>query len=307
MTQQETVRPVHAAAGKIGRYEIIRKLGEGATSSVYLCRDPMDGRDVAVKLVAWSTNGEAGGRDVMRRLFLTEASLAGKLVHPNIVAIYGAAADDRSAYLVMEYVRGGTLKRYTCPENLLEVGGVIEIVHRCARALDFASQMGIIHRDIKPANLLITDDNDIKIADFGTAAMLQAGRTPAGGIGTPAYMSPEQHLDQRVTHQTDIYALGVVMFQLLTGRLPFYASNIAALAYQVLNRTPPPPSEFRPEIPAEVDAVVRRAIERDPAARYPTWEEFARDLAALAPKTPRSTRAMRSAPNAPPEPGSSSA
>lgn len=281
MTQQETIRTMPAAAGMIDGYEIVRKIGDGATSSVYLCRDLSDGREVAVKLIVWNADTEAVGRDVLRRLFLTEAALAGRLMHPNIVRIYDAAADENSARLVMEYVDGGTLQRFTRPENLLEVGDVIEIARKCAGALEYASRMGIIHRDVKPANILVTEHRDIKITDFGAAAALRAD--PVDGIGTPAYMSPEQHLGQPLTHQSDLYALGLVMFQLLTGRLPFYASNVAALAYQVLNRTPPPPSEFRPEIPARVDAVVRRAIECDPAARYPTWDEFVRDLAALAP------------------------
>lgn len=287
-----TPAPVGKTAGKIGKYEIISKLGDGATSSVYLCRDPFGDREVAVKLVAPDAQKEISGRNVMRRLFLTEASLAGKLVHPHIVEIYDAVADEDNAYIVMEYVGAGTLQRFTRPDNLLEVGDVIEIVYKCARALDFASQLGIIHRDIKPANILVKDDNDIKITDFGSAAILQTERTVVDGIGTPAYMSPEQHLDQPITCQTDIYALGVVTFQLLTGRMPFLASNIAALAHQVLNASPPLPSEFRPDIPGEVDVVVRRMIERDPAVRYPSWQQLADDVAAIASGAPLTKRGV---------------
>jgi serine/threonine protein kinase len=291
MQQAVAGRPT-GAINRIGKYEIARKLGDGATSTVYLGRDPFADRDVAIKLVSREAFTNAAGGQVVHRLFLNEASLAGKLVHPHIVEIYDAVADEESAYIVMEYVDGGTLQRFTRPDNLLELGDVIEIVYKCARALDFASQIGVIHRDIKPANILITAANDIKITDFGSAALLRTERTIVDGIGTPAYMSPEQHLNKLLTHQTDIYALGVVMFQLLTGRLPFQAGNIAALVHQILNADPPLPSEFRPDIPGEIDVVVRRALERDATVRYLTWEQFAADLAAIASGAPLTRRGV---------------
>jgi serine/threonine protein kinase len=291
MQQAVAGRPT-GAINRIGKYEIARKLGDGATSTVYLGRDPFADRDVAIKLVSREAFTNAAGGQVVHRLFLNEASLAGKLVHPHIVEIYDAVADEESAYIVMEYVDGGTLQRFTRPDNLLELGDVIEIVYKCARALDFASQIGVIHRDIKPANILITAANDIKITDFGSAALLRTERTIVDGIGTPAYMSPEQHLNKLLTHQTDIYALGVVMFQLLTGRLPFQAGNIAALVHQILNADPPLPSEFRPDIPGEIDVVVRRALERDATVRYLTWEQFAADLAAIASGAPLTKRGV---------------
>ena len=271
---------------KIGKYEVVRKLGEGATSSVYLARDPFANREVAIKKVAPGMLRDTGGGNVLRRLFLNEASLAGKLVHPHIVEIYDAVADEDQAYLVMEFVSGGTLQPFTRADNLLALGDVIEIVYKCARALDFASRLGVIHRDIKPANILVKANNDIKISDFGSAALLQSQHTVVEGIGTPAYMSPEQHLNKPLNHQTDIYALGVVMFQLLTGRFPFQAGNIAALAQQVLYEDPPLPSEFRREVSADIDQVVRRALERDPAKRYQNWQELADDLAAIAAGAP---------------------
>jgi predicted Ser/Thr protein kinase len=291
-TAQQTTAKQAGALNRIGKYEIVRKLGDGATSSVYLGRDAFANRDVAIKLVARDALKDSPSGKVMHRLFMNEASLAGKLVHPHIVEIYDAVADEDSSYIVMEYVDGGTLQRFTRPDNLLELGDVIEIIYKCARALDFASQFGVIHRDIKPANILVTQTNDIKITDFGSAAMMQTERTIVEGIGTPAYMSPEQHLNKTLTHQTDIYALGVVMFQLLTGRLPFQASNIAALAHQILSSDPPLPSEFRPDIPTAIDVVVRRAIEREPAVRYLTWEQFADDLAAIASGAPLTKRGV---------------
>ena len=267
---------------KIGKYEVSRKLGEGATSTVWLARDTFANRDVAVKVVARDAMQDSENANLMHRVFLTEASLAGKLVHPHIVQIYDAVSDDNVTYIVMEFVSGGTLQRFSRPDNLLSLGDVIEVIYKCTRALDFASQLGVIHRDIKPANVLVNDDNDIKITDFGSAALLLDNRTVIAGIGTPGYMSPEQHLNKPINHQTDIYALGVMMFQMLTGRLPFKADNIAALAHQVLNTDPPAPSTLRADIPPEIDAIVLQAMNRDPAKRYATWIHFANDLADVA-------------------------
>jgi serine/threonine protein kinase len=272
--------------GRIGKYDVIRKIGEGATSSVWLGRDSFANRDVAIKLVTQAAWRDVANAKVTQHLFLTEASLAGRLLHPHIVEIYDAAVDEDRAYIVMEFVGGGTLHRFARADNLLNLGDVIEVVYKCSRALDFASQQGVIHRDIKPANILIKNDTDIKISDFGAAAMLTTSRTVVDGIGTPAYMSPEQHLNQKLTVQTDIYALGIVMFQLLTGRMPFQAENIAALSYQVLNAPRPLPSEYRRDVPGEIDAIVKRAIERDISNRYQTWQQFSDDLAAVASGSP---------------------
>lgn len=286
MSDTAASKTVNNTANKIGKYEIIERLGEGATSVVYLARDEFNNRQVAIKLVSQTALKDQTRGQLMHKLFLTEASLAGKLSHPHIVEIYDAVADDDNAYIVMEYVSGGTLQRFTRPDNLLAIGDVIEVIYKCARALDFASQLGLIHRDIKPANVLVHDNTDIKITDFGSAAMIKTERTVVDGIGTPAYMSPEQHLNKPLNLQTDIYALGVMMFQLLTGRLPFTADNIAGLAHQILNGDPPLPSELRAEVPTEIDLVVRRAMARDQTVRYMSWEQFANDLAAIASGVP---------------------
>ena len=274
------------AVQKIGKYEIVRKLGEGATSTVFLARDEFNSREVAIKLVSQDALKDESRGKLMHNLFLTEASLAGKLNHPHIVQIYDAVSDEDNTYIVMEYVSGGTLQRFTRADNLLALGDVIEVIYKCARALDFASQIGVIHRDIKPANILVKDNTDIKVTDFGSAALQLTTRTMVDGIGTPAYMSPEQHLNKPVNLQTDIYALGVVMFQMLTGRMPFTASNLAGLSHEVLNTDPPLASEFRQDVPTEMDMVVRRAMARDQTVRYMSWEQFANDLAAIASGAP---------------------
>jgi serine/threonine protein kinase len=264
---------------KIGKYEIIKELGKGATSAVYLANDPFAGRQVAVKLVEAEALGDKEHGRRFQKLFLTEASLAGKLQHPHIVSIFDAEADDEGSYIVMEYVEGGTLEQYCRVDNLLPVPRTIEIVFKCGKALDFAHRYGIIHRDIKPANILIGEGSDIKISDFGAAISLASETTQVTGVGSPAYMSPEQVRDQSLNHQTDIFSLGVVMYQLLTGRLPFKATNNFSMVYQIINVDPPPPSMHRPEIPSAVDVIVKKALQKNLEKRYQSWAEFSADLA----------------------------
>jgi len=213
------------------------------------------------------------------KLFITEASLAGKLQHPHICQIYDAVADDSLHYIVMEYVDGGTLEKFCDPQGLLPVDRIIEMAFKCSRALDFAHRMGITHRDIKPANILHTGETDVKISDFGAALIATGETTQVSAVGSPAYMSPQQVKEHPLNHQTDIYSLGVVMYHLLTGRLPFHATNNFSLIYQITNVEAAPPSSYRPEIPASVDRLVARAMAKELDQRYAQWEEFSADLA----------------------------
>lgn len=263
---------------KVGKFEIIKELGKGATSAVYQAFDPFRNRQVAIKVVFQEAllDREHGKR--YRKLFVTEASLAGKLSHPHIVAIYDAVAGDELNYIVMEYIDGTTLEQYTQHQNLLPVQSIVEIVYKCARALDYAARQGVIHRDIKPANILMTGEADIKISDFGAALTLAAETTQLSGVGSPAYMSPEQVREQSLTHQTDIFSLGVLMYQLLTGRLPFQGANNYSMIYQIINVDPPPPSQLRSDLSPRIDAIVMRALKKDRSERYATWDEFAHDL-----------------------------
>ncbi|CAG0969623.1 eukaryotic-like serine/threonine-protein kinase [Rhodocyclaceae bacterium] len=266
---------------KIGKYQIIKKLGEGATSVVWLGHDPFADRDVAIKVVASSvfSGGEHG--KIARNLFVTEASLAGKLVHPHIVQIYDAVADADPSYIVMEYVAGGTLEPYCTPDRLLPMVDLVEMIFKCTRALDFAYRLGVIHRDLKPANILRagSSGSDVKISDFGAALSASSDQTAVAGIGSPAYMSPQQVKDHPLNHQSDIFSLGVVMYQLLTGQLPFQGSNNISIVYQIANVEPPPPSALRKGIPPAVDAIVMRALKKSLEERYPTWDAFSFDLA----------------------------
>jgi len=264
---------------KIGKYEIVRELGRGATSAVFEAVDPFTARRVAVKWVLPEALHDKDHGRRYRKLFITEASLAGKLSHPHIATIYDAVAEEDGSYIVMEYVDSGTLERFARVDNLLPIAQVLEIVFKCCKALDYAARQGVIHRDIKPANILLTSDNQIKITDFGAALTSGAQTTQVSGIGSPAYMSPQQVKEHGLNHQTDIYSLGVVLFQLLTGRLPFQAGNNYSLIYHVINSEAPAPSRYRPEVTPNLDGIVARAMSKSLEGRYPTWEAFAFDLA----------------------------
>jgi eukaryotic-like serine/threonine-protein kinase len=266
---------------KIGKYEAIRELGKGATSAVYEAIDPFVNRHVAIKVVFADALGDKEHGKRYRKLFLTEASLAGKLSHPHIVCIYDAVADDEASYIVMEYVDGTTLEHHSRPEHLLPINKVIEIVFKCTKALDYAAKQGVIHRDIKPANIMLSGENDIKIMDFGAALTAATETTQITGIGSPAYMSPEQVKEQALTYQTDIFSLGVLLYQMLTGKLPFRANNNYGMIYQIINTEAPPPSESRPEVPPQLDVIVKRALQKNTTDRYQTWEEMSRDLVAV--------------------------
>jgi serine/threonine protein kinase len=267
------------APERIGKYQVLSKLGDGATSEVYLCHDEFAGRDVAVKVVYADRIDDPSRGKVFRKLFVTEASLAGKLAHPHIVQIYDAVVADRLSYIVMEYVPGGTLEQYCSPESLLPLDKIVQIVFKCSRALDFANRQGVTHRDIKPANILLAGGTDIKISDFGSAIMTSGDTTQVSGIGSPAYMSPQQVKEVALNHQTDIYSLGVVMYQLLTGVLPFNARNNFSMMYQITTVEPPPPSSYRNEIPPSLDDIVKKAMQKDLDRRYQSWEAFSLDLA----------------------------
>ncbi len=260
---------------KIGKYTLVREIGHGATATVYLGNDPFAQRDVAIKIASPEIlkNPERG--KLYTHLFLNEASLVGKLFHPHIVQIFDAVVAEDLCYIVMEYVEGGTLEDYCAADKLLPIERVVEIIFKCSRALDFAYRIGITHRDIKPANILFAGSDpssgEIKISDFGAALIDAPDRTQVSGIGSPAYMSPQQVKEQALDHQTDIYSLGVVMYQLLTGQLPFQASSNYNIVYQIINTEPTPPSALRNEIPDVLDTIVARAMCKDTKDLYQTW------------------------------------
>ena len=273
---------------RIGKYNIQSELGRGATAVVYLGEDEFNDRKVAIKVV---TPDEGMGAEEARRfekLFLNEAAMVGKMSHPNIVGVYDAVIDGDNRYIVMEYVGGGSLKKFCTETNLLPVRQAVLIIFKACRALDYAFQNGVIHRDIKSANILLSERDDIKISDFGTAQISQATHTQIDGfVGSPAYMAPEQINEEPPSVQTDIYSLGVTMYELLAGRLPFQAANSVAMINKILNDTATPLKTIRPDIPDELVAIVEKAMARDPAKRYPAWYAMARDLADTFPQLER--------------------
>ena len=264
----------------IGKYPVIREIGSGATSRVYLARDPFADRDVAIKVLLPGEGTDPETERMQHKSFMTEASLAGKLNHPHIVDIYDAVVEPERSYLVMEYVPGTTLEKHSDVTSLLPVGKVVEIIFKCIRALEYAHSHGVIHRDIKPGNILLSTDGETKVSDFGAALQKRPGleTSQITGVGSPAYMSPEQIRMEELNQQTDIYSLGVTMFRLLTGRLPFEASSYAGLTHAVLNMPAPKPSTQRPTLPPLLDEIVLKAMAKDPKERYKSWLDFGKDL-----------------------------
>jgi serine/threonine protein kinase len=265
---------------RIGKYEIKRLLGEGATGSVYLAADPFGQRDVALKVMKkLPSDPEAARRQL--RFFQNEAALAGKLRHPHIVSILDAGVEDAMHYLVMELIEGEPLARYCNREALLEPAQIVRVAYKTSKALEFANSIGVVHRDIKPANIMVKRDFDIKVADFGAAQLARSEITQVSGVGSPAYMSPEQLKDEETDFRTDMYSLGAVLYHLITGERPFDGANTDELMQNILNQTAPLPSARRPDAPRELDEIVARAMAKSRAERYESWDEFGGALAKL--------------------------
>lgn len=271
----------------IGKYRVLREIGRGATATVYLCDAPDIPVPVAVKLVDFGDMEKDGGKwnRRMKKLFNTEAGVCKRLDHPNIIRIHDAVWEDNRAYIVMDFVDGKPLDQFCTFETLMPVHKVVGIVFKCCMALDYAFKQGIVHRDIKPANILIGHDDTVKITDFGLALNISREvdqeSTFIMGVGSPAYMSPEQIKNYPLNQKTDLYSLGVVLFHLLTGRLPFRARHPAQLVYRILNADTPSASQLNPDVPETMDAVIRKALEKDLYSRYRNGAEFAKDLAAV--------------------------
>jgi serine/threonine protein kinase len=266
----------------VGKYQLLRELGKGASGKVYLAEDPFNKRKVAIKVAFPEALKHSEDGAFYKSMFLNEAALAGKLNHPHITQIYDAVVEDKYSYIVMEYVEGGTLEKFCKPEALLETRDVAEISFKCVRALAFAQTLGLTHRDIKPGNILHSDGTEIKIADFGAAINKVSDRTVITNVGSPAYMAPELVTGQaQASHLTDIYALGVVMYYLLSGKLPFSGANTLSVIYQIVNTDPEPVSSHRKGISPELNAVVMKAMAKEPAKRFTTWDEFGAALAEI--------------------------
>jgi serine/threonine protein kinase len=266
----------------IGKFQIRKLLGRGATASVYLAEDPFSKSEVAIKIAHQNIFSDPVNGARFKKMFINEASLAGKLRHPYIVTVFDAGTEHDMHYIVMEYVNGHTLKRYTNPDSLLPIDDVIEIIFKCCNALEYAFLNGLIHRDIKPANLLTTGGTDIKVTDFGTALLTDSDLTQVvDAVGTPSYMSPEQIMGQELSQQADIYSLGVVMYQMLSGKLPFTADNQFDLIQKISNKPPTPLEDVRRDLPKAIVGIVERCISKQASDRYASWADLACDLAAV--------------------------
>ena len=263
---------------QVGKYDIHKLLGKGATGTVYLARDTFSGKEVALKTIEPEVFRDPEFGLVYRAQFLNEASLAGKLRHPHIVGIFDAVVQEDSGHIAMELVTGGELSRHVSPDHLLPVADVLQIGFKCCGALDYAFKEGIVHRDIKPANIMLAQGTDPKIADFGAAILRKAQAVQVASMGSPFYMSPEQISGGELTFHTDMFSLGVVLYELLTGKRPFVADNIEALVDKILNATPAPPSSLRSTLPPQVDSAVLRALKKKPEHRYAAWADFAQEL-----------------------------
>ncbi len=275
-----------AAAGggnetqRLGRYQLEREIGRGAMGVVYLGRDTAINRLVAIKAIPLASEFSDSELAEARTRFFREAETAGRLNHPNIVTIYDVGEERGLAYIAMEYLKGRHLSEYATSSTLMEPRKVLDLMARTAQALGFAHKQQVVHRDIKPANIMYDPSTDVlKITDFGIARLTGAGSTRTGIVlGTPSFMSPEQLEGRTVTGHSDLFSLGVSLFQLLTGQLPFVADSMTALMQQIAEAPHPPLRAFRPDLPACVENVIDRALAKNPDARFDSGAQMAAAL-----------------------------
>ncbi len=267
----------------LGRYRIEREIGRGAMGAVYLGLDPQIGRQVAIKTMALGR--EFAGAELVeaRTRFFREAEMAGRLQHHDIVTIFDAGEEDGLAYIAMEFVKGHDLLPYTVPGKLLPLGDVLQTVARVAEALAYAHRQGVVHRDIKPANVMVdAASNTVKVTDFGIARVADASRTRTGRVlGTPSFMSPEQMAGGRVDGRSDLYSLGVMLFQLVTGALPHASDSMARLMHQIAVDPAPDVRTLRPELPASLARLIANVLEKRPELRPADGAQMAAELLAI--------------------------
>ncbi len=263
----------------LGRYEIIKQLGKGAMGIVYLGKDPRINRTTAIKTFRFGDDFEPEEVDELKKKFFREAESAGTLSHPNIVTIYDAGDEHDLAYISMEFLEGEDLNMYTKKSHLLPMAKVINFTADIAEALDYAHQKGIVHRDIKPANIMLLKSGEVKITDFGIARITATSQTQTGVVkGTPYYMSPEQFSGKKVDGRSDIFSLGTMLFQLLTGTLPFFGENPAALMHQIMTVPHPNPKDINPKIITPLVNIIDKALEKDRDLRYQRASKMCKHL-----------------------------
>jgi eukaryotic-like serine/threonine-protein kinase len=264
----------------LGRYEVERELGKGAMGAVYLGKDPKISRVVAIKTMALSQEFEEDELQDVKQRFFREAETAGRLTHPHIVTIYDAGEEHDLAYIAMEFLKGSDLSKYTKKASLLPPARVLELIRRAADALNYAHGNNVVHRDIKPANIMWDPDTDaMKITDFGIARITDSSKTKTGMVlGTPSYMSPEQLAGKKVSGQSDLFSLGVMLFQMVTGELPFTGDSMATLMYRIANEPHPTPASINPDVPRCISVIINRALDKNTEKRYQSGAQMSSDI-----------------------------
>jgi serine/threonine-protein kinase len=267
---------------KLGRYEIIEELGRGAMGVIYKAKDPVIGRYVAIKTIRLGDFTDSAHIAELHSRLMREAQSAGVLSHPNIITIFDVGEEAGLAYFAMELVEGATLEHIVEGEKRLDESAIVSIARQTADALGFAHQRGIVHRDIKPANIMLTQDGRVKVADFGIAKVGSTKMTQTGMLlGSPSYMAPEHFLGRPLDGRSDIFALGILLYELIAGQPPFAAENLGTLSYKIVHEDPLPPIKLKPGLNPRLNALVVKALARDPAARFQTAEELCTALDAL--------------------------
>ena len=263
----------------IGRYQIVKQLGKGSMGVVYLGKDPYIERRVAIKVYRLPNDTSPEKIEAYKKRFFVEAQSAGRLMHPNIVTIYDADLQQEFYYITMEYIDGSTLEKYCKPDNLLPTERVLKIIFNVCKGLEYAHQNGVIHRDIKPSNIILSQSGQVKITDFSIAYVKRGQSTLVKGLfGSPSYMSPEQVKEELITERNDIFSLGSVLYELLTGKKAFEGENEYSIMYKIVNNDPPPILELKPELPKIFADICSKALAKDPSQRYQCSMDFAYDL-----------------------------
>lgn len=263
---------------KVGRYEVLHKLGQGSMGMVFLGRDPYIGRNVAIKISRPSKDLSNEKADKYRERFFVEAQSAGRLLHPNIVAIYDAGMYRDFCYITMEHIDGPTLEKYCRKDTLLPMSKAVETIITVCRALDYAHKMGVVHRDIKPSNVMLDKIGGVKITDFGIARIDLDHSSQKGIVGSPCYMSPEQVKEEEIEDKSDIFSLGCVLYELLTGEKAFSGDNYFSILYRITHEEPIPVRGIRPEVPDILQKIIRKALAKNTNVRYQTCMDFGYDL-----------------------------
>jgi eukaryotic-like serine/threonine-protein kinase len=263
---------------KLGRFEVLAEIGRGAMGIVYKAKDPMLERVVAIKTINMGMDRD--GAEMYEKRFYQEARAAGGLNHPNIVTVYDIGKTETECYMAMEYIEGAELRALLLPAKPLPVPRALSIAAQVAEGLAYAHERGVVHRDIKPANIMVPESGAVKITDFGIARMRSSNVQTQTGMmmGSPKYMSPEQVIGKRADHRTDIFSLGVILYEMLTGAAPFTGESVNAVMYQIVNFVPPAPSAINPASPAALDALVAGMLAKSLEERFQSAAEIARGL-----------------------------